>query len=282
MISFKLKNRRRESRRKLKEKNTRRKYIRYAIFSVFFYVVFLVTTLPASVVVSLINDNPQLKRQIQLTSVTGSVWNANVSSSQIYGINFGQLEWDMHFLPLLLGEVKIHIKFNNKSTGSDNLSGYGYITLSLGGTIKVEDFTTQVSVDAISPLMYGLPARFAGDLNVHIDELIIEKGKRLNITSRVLVSKAGLVSPQQIEYGDILIKSSKKLTGSQIVLTDQGGPLILDGNISIKGNGQYTVRLGLGARNSASSDLRGGLQFLGRQDGTGKHIYKSNGKLSNW
>lgn len=282
MIGFKLKNRRRESRRLKRKKSQRRKFIRYGIFSLMCYLSFLVWSLPASIANSFIENNPQLKKTIQLSSIGGTIWSGNAVSSQIAGINLGQLKWELKVLPLLLGKVKVYIIFNNRNTTTSKVSGSGNISISLSNELFIDDFSASVTADAIAPLMYGLPARFSGDINMHIDELSIVKGKRFNFKSRIVVTKAGLVSPQIIDYGDILIQSSPKLEGSQITLTDQGGPLILDGSVKINGNGIYNVNLGMGARNSASEDLRNGLLFLGQRDSTGKYHYKTNGKLQNW
>lgn len=282
MIGIKLKNRRKESRILKRKKDTRRKYIRYSIFAIACYISFLLWTLPASVAISFIKDNPQLKNKIQLSIVNGTLWNGSAASAQIAGINLGALHWNLKVLPLLIGKVKVYISFNNKGLSSSKISGSGNIAVSSSGEISVDDFTAAVTADALAPLMYGLPARFSGDLNLHINELSLVKGKRINIKSRIVVSHAGLVSPQRIEYGDILIQVSPKQTGSQITLADQGGPLILDGSIKIKGNGVYNVNLGMGARNSASDDLVKGLRFLGSRDATGKYRYRTNGKLNNW
>lgn len=282
MISLKTKNRRRESRKKKRLKSIRRKYIRYSLFAIACYFSFLLWTLPASIVVSFIQSNPQLNKQIQLTSVSGTIWSGNVISTHIAGVNLGYLKWELNVLPLFIGKLKLHVTFNNKSVSSNRLSGNGNVSISSSGELHVKDFSALVNVDTLAPFMYGLPARFSGDLNFHINELSLIKGKVINLKSRIVVSKAGLVSPQRIEYGDILIQSSPKLTGSQITLRDQGGPLILDGNIKLKGNGVYNVNLGMGARNSASDDLRNGLRFLGQRDATGKYHYKTNGKLTNW
>lgn len=282
MIGFKLKNRRRESRSQKRKQETRRKYIRYSLFALTCYIFFLLATLPASIAVGFIKNNPQLNKQIQLASVSGTIWSGKVASSQFSGIALGELNWDLKALPLLLGKIKVYVRFNNKSVSANKISGSGNISISSNGDIDAEDVSAFVTVDALAPLMYGLPARFTGDLNIHIKELSLVKGKRININSRTVVSHAGLVSPQRIEYGDILIESSSAQTDSQITLTDQGGPLILNGNIKLKGNGVYTVNLGMGARNSASEDLRSGLRFLGQRDATGKYHYKSNGKLPDW
>jgi len=282
MIGLKFKNRRRESRKQKRKQDTRRKYIRYSLFGITCYIFFLVATLPASIAVTFVKNNPQLNNQIQLTSVSGTIWSGKVDSSQIAGIALGQLKWDLKVLPLFLGKMSVYVTFNNKGLSSNTISGSGNISISTSGDIFAEDFSAFVSVDALAPLMYGLPARFTGDLNLHIKELSLIKGKRINLNARTVVSHAGLVSPQRIEYGDILIQSAPALSGSQITLTDQGGPLILNGSIKLKGNGVYNVNLGLGARNSASEDLQKGLRFLGQRDATGKYRYKTNGKLSNW
>ncbi len=279
MIGLKSKASRSSKRRKRKLK---RRYIRYTVFAVISYFVFLVVTLPASVGFSFIKNNPQLNRQLQFTSVTGTVWSGSASAVHISGINIGQLDWNLKLLPLLFGELSVYLKINNQQSSASMLSGSGTVAISVFGDISVDNFTAAFPVDSLAPLMYGLPARFGGDVNMHIDSLSLVKGNRINLKARIVVSKARLVSPQRIEYGDILIQASPQLSGSQFVLTDQGGPLILDGNVKIKGNGLYSVNLGLGARNSASKDLQNGLRFLGQRDATGKYRYKSKDKLRNW
>ncbi len=284
MIGFKTGQRKSSSRRaKRRRQSQKRKYLRYGIFAVACYVVFLVATFPASLAVSFFGSTPQLKKQLQITAASGTVWSGSAANVRVSGINLGQLKWELKLLPLLIGNLEVYIKFANKSAAGDDISGSGYVSPSLfGGDISVNDFTLSTSADAIAPLMYGLPARFGGDINAHIKSLELVKGKTININARVVVTGAGLVSPQKIDYGDILIKASPDKNGSVLVLSDQGGPLILDGNIKIKGNGLYTINLGLGARNSASADLENGLRFIGRRDPTGKYNYRTNGKLRNW
>lgn len=279
MIGLKSKASRSSKRRKRKLK---RRYIRFTVFAVISYFVFLVVTLPASVGFSFIKNNPQLNRQLQFASVTGTVWSGSASAVHISGINIGQLDWNLKLLPLLFGELSVYLKINSQQASASMLSGSGTVAISVWGDINIDKFTATFPIDLLAPLMYGLPARFGGDVNMHIDALSLTKGSRINIKSRIVVSKARLVSPQRIEYGDILIQASPQLSGSQLLLTDQGGALILDGNIKIKGNGLYSVNLGLGARNSASKDLQSGLRFLGNRDATGKYRYKTNGKLTNW
>ncbi len=281
MIGFKSKVSRSSKRRKRKQK-LRRKYIRYTLFAVILYIIFLIATLPASIGFTLVKNNSQLNRQLQFSSVTGTVWSGSASSVHISGINIGQLDWNLKLLPLLLGELSIYLNIKNSAASASNMSGSGTVSISFFGNINVEDFTAAFPIDSLAPLMYGLPARLSGDVNMHIDALSLTKGNRFNLKSRIVVSKAVLVSPQRIEYGDILIQATPQLYGSQFVLTDQGGPLILDGNIKIKGNGLYSINLGLGARNSASKDLQSGLIFLGQRDATGKYRYKMKGKLKNW
>lgn len=283
MIGFKFSKPKSGSRRaKRRRYNQKRKYIRYGLFAAACYVFFLIVTIPASFAVSFLNSNPQLKRQLQVTAASGTLWSGSAANIRVSGINLGQLNWDLKILPLLIGHLKVYLNFSNKSSAANNISGSGYVSVSLFGELSADDFTISTTADAVAPLMYGMPARFGGDINAHVKSLNLVKGERLNIDSRIVISKASLVSPQKISYGDVLIKTSPDKNGSVFVLSDQGGPLILDGTIKIKGNGSYAVNLGLGARNSASADLQNGLRFIGRRDATGKYRYLSNGKLRNW
>jgi len=282
MIGFKTNKPKRKSRRRKRKQSQRRRYVRYAIFAGACYIIFIIATLPASVVVSYAKQNLQLQRQLQISAVTGTVWSGSAESVQTNGLNLGTVQWDLKILPLLFGKVKAYINFNNKESGTKKISGSGLVAVSYSGELSLNDFSAALSADALAPLMYGLPARFAGNLNIRVDSLTLIKGKRINLKSRILVANAALVSPQKIDYGNILIQSTAKDTGSQFVLTDQGGPLILNGTISLTGNGTYRLNLGMGARETASADLEKGLRFLGQRDATGRYRYKMNGKLGNW
>lgn len=282
MIGIKSKKSNRISRRKRNLLVKKRKYIRYAIFAFVCYLFFLIITLPAYIPFSFLKGNAQLQRQVKITAVTGTAWSGSASSVEIAGINLGSLNWSLNVLPLLLGELNVHIYFDNHAAASNKLSGSGTVSINLGGELRATKFRGVLSADALGPLMYGMPARFSGNMNIFIDELVLVQGQRINIKSRVVVSNAGLVSPQRIDYGNILIQSNPRGDGTQITLNDQGGPLILDGVINLKGNGIYNLSFGMGARNSASSDLETGLRFLGQRDAAGKYRYKMNGKLQNW
>jgi len=269
-------------RRRKRQQKQRRKYIRYIVFATMSYVFFLILNLPASVAFSFIKNSPQLSRQLQFSSVNGTIWSGSATSVRVSGINIGQLNWNLKLLSLFLGELSAHIKFQNKGVSNKSILGSGTLSISLLGDMGIDNFSASFSTSSIAPLMYGMPAQFGGDINMHIDSLSLIKGHRLNVKGRMVISKASLVSPQRIDYGNLLIQASPKLEGTQLVLSDQGGPLILDGSINIKGNGFYALNFGLGARNSASQDLRTGLRFLGQRDGTGKYHYITKGKIQDW
>lgn len=273
---------RRKSRKQRRKQNTRRRYFRYGLFAAFSYLFFLIVTFPANIALSFVTDNPQLKKNLQLSGVTGTVWSGSADSVQFQGVNFGKLTWDLEILPILLGDISSYINFKNVSASGVGISGSGTIAVSLGGEIAISDFSAAFSVDDLAPFMYGMPARFSGNVRSHIEKMTLLQGQRINIKSRTVISNAALVSPQKIDYGNILLKSTPKSTGSRFELTDQGGPLILNGSINLKGNGVYTLNFGLGARDTASKDLSNGLRFLGQRDSTGKYRYKMNGKLQNW
>jgi len=278
-MASKTKSSKRKSRRQRRKQNTRRKIVRYSIFAVVSYLVFLIATFPASLATSFITSNPQLKNQVKITAVSGTIWSGSAANVQISGVNLGALKWQVSALPLLIGEISSYVNFKNLSSSSSNISGSGTIAMTFGGSLMLDDFSAAFPVDALTPFMYGMPARFSGDVQLRVDEMILEPGTRMNLKSKISVANAGLVSPQKIDYGNISIQATPNDSGTQLVLNDQGGPLILDGNVKLKGNGVYNINLSMGARETASKDLENGLRFLGRRDSSGKYNYRSNGKL---
>lgn len=263
--------------KKIKRIPFRKKYFKYVLFGLGMYVLFLIISFPASIVFGYVEKYPALSRQLKLSSVQGSIWAGQARQVRIAGIQFGHISWQLQTLPLLWGTVSIKINFSDADA-----KGYGKLAITLGGNILVEDMKVSMPIEKLAPVMYGMPVTFSGEMNALVEEMELVKGNRINVKGRVVIAKAGMAAPQRIEYGDIVLKLSPDSSGSKIILADQGGPLILNGNINLKGNGRYVIDMKLGARENASKELVTGLRFMGRRDESGIYHYTSNGKINSW
>ena len=63
------------------------------------------------------------------------------------------------------------------------------------------------------------------------------------------------------------------------LVSDSGGPLLVEGTFQLNPNGRYQLRLKLAARNKADNDLGASLAMFGRADKEGKVSINYNGNL---
>lgn len=269
---------------KLKRKKSGRRrfkltksFYKFLTFGIVMYAVFLLATVPANAVYSWFVDGTPRTKLISLSGVTGTVWSGSAGNATINGVTLGKLEWEMHFIPLLIGKTSFDIRFKSLET-----QGRGAIASSFGGNLYAHNFEFRAPLGVFAPLMYGIPVSFEGQLTGRIEDLKLEKGTRLNAKGRIVVSNTASVVPQRVEIGDMLIKVDPDDTGTRINLTDQGGPLQLQGNINVTGTGQYNVNMTLATRQSASKPLVQSLRFLGRADASGNYYFRKKGQLPGW
>lgn len=251
--------------------------LRYGLVAVLAYGLFLVTNLPASLAVDFITSRMGDAQRIQLGELQGTLWSGQAASAKVSGITLGKLQWDLSFLPLLIGQVDVDIRFRR-----DDGYGKGNISIGLGGDISFQDVEARLPAEALMPLFYGMPIVISGQLSVILPEGKVVKGKTLNVRGRLTWHDAALTVPQPLEYGDLLITAEPQGEGSQLVLADQGGPLLAEGTVTVKGNGQYSVNINLASRKPAGSSLSNALRMLGRPNAEGKIPFSKSGKLKGW
>jgi len=252
-------------------------FYKFLTFGVVMYIVFLFATLPANTVYAFfIKSSPQL-RNVKLTGLSGTIWSGLAADANINNIELGKLEWDMHVIPLLIGRVSFDMKFKSLTS-----QGHGAVAASLGGKIFAENLELRAPMSILTPFMYGYPISLDGQLAAHIKELEIEPGSRLNISGRVVAMNAASLSPQRIEFGDHVVKLSPNDMGSKINIVDQGGALLLQGNVNVQGSGKYNVNLTMAPREDAAPALVQSMKFLGRADAAGKYYFRKQGKLRGW
>lgn len=107
--------------------------ISFAAFGLF--IIFLIANLPASQVVS----RSPLPQGISVIGVSGTLWNGHADQVIVKGLALSNVDWQLAFLPLLLGKAAIHIDAGS-ARDSDQISVTGDISLTTSG-IHAENTT---------------------------------------------------------------------------------------------------------------------------------------------
>ena len=242
------------------------------------YSFFMLQQLPAKTVVQWLPKNMLQRSNVRLMGVTGTLWNGQLAKLRLNGFGLSNLTWQLHAWPLILGDVSLGVKFRQTDA-----FGKGEITTDFGAE-KIVMSSVQGGFPAtqLMPLFYGFPIALDGQLTADIKTATIQKGQHLSLQGELLWREAALSAPQQILFGDLQVKMQAKDKGTVLSVQDQGGPLQLQGKITLQGNGAYETNIMVATRSSASKALAQSISILGVRDAQGNVQIKYKGKLPNW
>jgi general secretion pathway protein N len=251
--------------------------LRYVVIGLSLYLVFLVITFPANVAYGYWKEYAGKREPVTLTGLSGSIWSGKASTSRIGSQVFDSLQWQFRPLSLLLGELEVLWEFrvaDGYGKGVAGMNVLGNVTLNhVEGLLPVMHIAKLVRMDALKP---------GGSLGVDLDSVTIKDKIPTNITGNVTWHSAEVTLLKPMSLGNLQVKFEPADTqGIKGVLSDGGGPLQLDGLLTLNPDGQYDVNLALGLRDQQQTDLGNALRSLGRPDRDGKYKIKRSGKLSN-
>ena len=242
------------------------------------YLVFLFYTIPASFLTRYIVPSIPAAQAIELTGVSGTIWAGQAINANLNRFNLGKFQWDLSGWRLLLGSVALDMNFTGPL-----MQGSGNVSVGLQGAITSEDLQINMAAGMFTPLFYGLPISFDGDIRGNIESLQFEQGQRLNAKGRVIWYKARLETPQTIELGDYVATLEPANRGTKIIIKDTSkGPIETNLTIQLKGTGEYKINGSLKARDQGQQHIIEALRLIGRADNSGRYWIVRNGKLRGW
>lgn len=248
---------------KIRITKTGRRLIYAGIFT---YLFFLLHALPASFLPRYILPSLSMAHAINLQGVHGSIWQGQAADANLGGFSLGKLEWNVRTWGLLLGKLKLHLKY-----GQGENRGNAYVSLGMGGAISADDVDMQFPAEQLMPMMYGYPISITGMMRGNLKEVSLERGRVMQLRGRIVWQNAALRAPQ-IDLGDYLITLEPVNLGSKIVIKDQGrGAVQGEITIFVNGTGEYRMNGWLKARDAGQQSVTEALRLFGNADNSGRY-----------
>jgi len=248
-----------------------KKYIYYAFMIAGLYLFFLITNLPARFVLSVIN----LPADIKLSSVSGTIWSAKVKNFQYKSIELGSVKWELHPLNLLSGSVSADVSIiNNKQYINTEVS------FTASGKIELEETRFLIELSSFQPLTYGMPFAYDGKVSGYFPVSYILMNEYVALNGKLSLNSLKLISPQQQLFGDFVIDFRAEKEGQTSgQIKDTGGPLSMEGQLTLNKSGILNLSAKMAAREAGNS-LDNMLALFGRKDGSGR--IQLNHKFKLW
>lgn len=229
---------------------------RLLILALLLYLGSLVWNLPASFVWDRMKN--QLPAQVELYGLTGTLWSGRVNRIEVDGIDQGSLLWSWRPSGLLSAAIELDLAWMPRKGDVRATLQVGTDTLTLQNVNGRLDAAAMASVNKAPFLLEG-----SWLLDVPVLELEdMEHVARAE--GRLIWEGAAGGLPTALPLGNLIADLEENDGWLRFTLSDQGGPLGLQGNARWRPGQAMALDTRLQARATAEAGLVGGLSLLGR------------------
>ncbi|MAF83345.1 MAG: type II secretion system protein N [Gammaproteobacteria bacterium] len=240
------------------------------------FILFIIVTVPASIITN------QLRfigpGSVQINGVDGTAWNGRIRSLNINGIQLHDTYWDLSPAALLLGRLSASVM--TRAAGSE---------ISFTATLRVSGNMAIHDLDATGPVRpiaskFNLPIT-TGRYQVQLSALnindgwptrFIGSGQVTDIPLNFMGGTSGPTGSYRIIFDIESVSSDGRLLG---MLSDDGGPVEVGGNIELTPPMNYALQIKLKARPGAPTEITQALNLAGPVGPDGRHEISFAGSL---
>ncbi len=240
------------------------------------FIIGLIAKLPVSFVANKLIGTETLKSAgVELSGLSGSIWNGRSESVTFNGKQIGAVAWDSALFSLFTGAVAADIKVNG-DLGYLNTR----VSISFNQKLRLESMQGKLKAAFLAMNLTSFPVTAEGDLLVDITTLEIRDNKPTTVDGRIVWSGAAVVLIERVELGTIVTELSTNDETSEINadIKDGGDVLDLKSTIKLSEDSSYAITGTVAARRTNDRALINALNMFGRSQGGVVQINRS-GKL---
>jgi len=252
-------------------------WMKYVLLGVASYLIFVIVQFPANKAYYLVEDTLDDKNvPIEVFGLKGSLWQGSASTLIYDGKRYDAVVWEFHPLELLTAKASVSVRFKGKNT-----TVKGKFAKSIFGSLIAENVQANIGATELLSLLKIPAVKLGGDFALNLSRFELTDKTVNYIQGRLLWSDAESKFPQKLTMGDVFSDFSTSEDGVILAkLGDGGGPLELNGDLSVNPDGKYDLKGLLAARAGRQSVLGRSLGFIGKYDAKGKASFNKSGNIS--
>lgn len=243
----------------------------YFLIGIAAYLVFLVTTLPAAPVIGLVRD----RLPVTVNNISGSLWDGQASIIITNKLILNNANWS--FLPahLLLAKIAIDVDadLNNRPLTTRLSAG-------TSGKLAVKDLETSLGAAELASVLVLPLGELSGEFQFQINNAHFQPGTVPRINGAIDWYQAAVTIAETADLGNVTIVVNENETSPLTArISNKGGQLSLEGGLSTDETGQYSLKLTMMPKASATTNLVNSLAMIGKKQRNGSFMVVNNGNL---
>lgn len=249
-----------------------RSALKYVIFGVAMYVVFVLGMVPASWVYSRVLQ-PRLGG-VALYDVQGTVWEGRAALLATRGVQLQNVHWDLRPWALLWGGMEAALRFDYQEMPAKMVLGRH-----LSGDWYVHDAALALPAQRLAPVLRLPGAELGGNLALKLSSLTLKQGRVSGADGEISWDKAAVRKPFNVTLGSFALTLETAEDGVSGKLLDRGGAVLAQGLLKLQASGQYQFTATFASRDPKQPLITQGLRLFGNPGPDGRVKYATSGVL---
>jgi hypothetical protein len=213
-------------------------------------------------------------QSLSCAAPAGSIWHGGCAQLRIAGAQLGELSWSLHFWPLLRGHLDADLRSDDARA-----PGSARVSLGAGGRLVLRDLRADLPID--SGLLPFFPNGWSGRVLLALVEVQFRAGRLAAVHGTASARALAQRSPP-MPFGSYELNFGDAPAGAGVItaaLRDLGGPLAVNGTLTIRNGSEYELTGLVATRPEVSDGLAKAVAFLGPADAQGRRPFSLAGSF---
>ena len=250
-----------------------RRGLAYILLGLLAYTVSLVLLCPASLLIEQLAQRlPGFSAQnVQGSAVQGSAQSVQLSATA----RLETIAWRLRVLPLLLGRIEYELRLTAPELNIWGIAGVGF-----DRQLRITALNGQLPLPRAIALAGRPPPPLNGTLELENVAVHLNRdGRPQQAGGLVHLRNVSTSFGNPLPLGNFDIQLQTQASALVASIQDQGGPLQLNGNLTLDPDGRYRFTAQAAPRDQDNRELYQALNLLGRPEGNGKWTFDLAGSL---
>lgn len=243
------------------------------IIGLLVYVIFLVATFPAKLVVKFVD----LPKGLSVAGISGSVWQGNIDNIRFERRQLDSFKWELSPWRLLLGQAQVDFSLGERNAP---INGKGLVRVSFSG-LYFEDFRFEAPI----PLLLGqkklpLNTKVNGDVSLFLSHFDSGEPWCETLSGKAIFNQAQ-VQNQFGDYplGDVAFDLSCTKGNIEFKTDDSLNSLGLVGSLMLEDKNRVAINAKMKETAEQPADLKKMLSQFGAKDSKGYYSLNYKGAI---